>query len=138
MTPDLTRAAGKPVTLFRASDLWQEDASKFPGRTYVTDGPFLYRSKTGELFMLWSSARKGYLQVASRSVSGKLRGPWVDHTVIYANDSGHGMVFRTFEGTLAIALHSPNHPGPQKRLRIYELEDLGHALRVGRQIGGLM
>ena len=136
MTPDLTRAAGKPVTLFRASDLWQEDASKFPGRTYVTDGPFLYRSKTGELFMLWSSARKGYLQVASRSASGKLRGPWVDHTVIYANDSGHGMVFRTFEGTLAIALHSPNHPGPQKRLRIYELEDLGHALRVGRQIGG--
>ena len=83
-------------------------------------------------------SQKGYLQVASRSASGKLHGPWIDHKVIYENDSGHGMVFRTFEGTLAIALHSPNHPGPQKRLRIYELEDLGHALRVGRQIGGLM
>ena len=46
------------------------------------------------------------------------------------------MVFRTFEGTLAIALHSPNHPGVNKRLRIYELEDHGNALRVGRQIGG--
>ena len=136
LTPDLTRAAGKPVTLFRASDLWKEDAAKFPARTYVTDGPFLYRSKTGELFMLWSSARRGYLQIASRSASGKLRGPWTDHTVIYENDSGHGMAFRTFEGTLAIALHSPNHPGVQKRLRIYELEDLGNALRVGRQIGG--
>ena len=59
LTPDLTRAEGKPVTLFRASDLWKEDAAKFPARTYVTDGPFLYRSKTGELFMLWSSARRG-------------------------------------------------------------------------------
>ena len=47
LTPDLTRAAGRPVTLFRASDLWKEDAAKFPTRTYVTDGPFLYRSKTG-------------------------------------------------------------------------------------------
>ena len=28
LTPDLTRAAGKPVTLFRASDLWKEDAAK--------------------------------------------------------------------------------------------------------------
>ena len=46
------------------------------------------------------------------------------------------MVFSPVERTLAIALHPPNHPGPHKRLRLYELEDLDHALRVGRQIGG--
>ena len=67
---------------------------------------------------------------------GQLRVPWTEHTVIYEKDSGHGMAFRTSEGMLAISLHSPNHPGVQKRMRIYELEDLGSALRVGRQIGG--
>ena len=103
----------------------------------VTDGPFLFRTKTGRLLMLWSSAFKGYMQAVSRSESGRLEGPWTHHEVIRYEDSGHGMAFRTFDGRLALALHSPNTPHEDKRLRIFELEDTGDSLRLARQIGGL-
>ena len=137
LTPDLKRRAGKPFTLFKASEFHGEAVKDHPGdRSYVTDGPWFYRSKTGELFMLWSTHNKGYLQLASRSVSGKLRGPWMDHTVLYRNDSGHGMIFETFEGKKVIAFHSLNNPPTEKRLRIHELIDEGSKISVGRQIGG--
>ena len=137
LTPDLTRPAGEPFTLFKASAFYGEEVSTHaPNRSYVTDGPWFYRSKTGDLFMLWSTHDKGYVQVASRSVSGKLRGPWTDHSVLYRLDSGHGMIFETFEGKKAIAFHSLNNPHTEKRLRIHELIDEGKKLRIGRQIGG--
>ena len=139
MAPDLSKAVGKPFTLFRASDL-REAVEGHPMKEPrgVTDGPFLYRTKTGRLLMLWSSAFKGYLQAVSRSESGRLEGPWTHHEVIRYEDSGHGMAFKTFDGRLAIALHSPNTPHSAKRLRIFELEDTGDTLKVGRQIGGVL
>ena len=97
----------------------------------------LYRTRAGRLLMLWSSAFKGCLQAVSRSASDRLEGPWTHHEVIRYEDSGHGMVFRTFDGRLALALHSPNKPHDGKRLRVFELEDTGDSLRVGRQIGGI-
>jgi alpha-N-arabinofuranosidase len=136
MTDDLCAPKGEPFTLFKGSDAWGENAADHLRTVYVTDGPFLYRSKTGELLMLWSSARNGYLQLVARSETGRLAGPWKKHDVIYSADGGHGMIFKTFDGHLALALHSPNTPGTEKRLRIHELEDLGTALRIGRQIGG--
>ena len=48
---------GEVVTLFHASSC--ELVDPVQGDHYVTDGPFLYRSKTGELFMIWSSFIKG-------------------------------------------------------------------------------
>lgn len=52
---DLSGPAGKPVTLFKASEApWVR--SHVPGeKLYVTDGPFLLRNSRGELLMLWSS-----------------------------------------------------------------------------------
>lgn len=134
LSPDLKRPVGKPFTLFRASDRLGPNASKKHG--YVTDGPWFYRSKSGALFMLWSTGGEGYLQLASRSESGRLRGPWTDHTVLYREDSGHGMIFETFDGRTLIAFHSVNGPGSEKRLRIHELIDEGQALRIGRQVAG--
>ena len=136
MASDLSRAVGTPRTLFRASDLLASvEGRPRTDRVGVTDGPFLFRTKTGTLLMLWSSAFKGYLQAVSRSESGRLEGPWTHHEIIRSEDSGHGMVFKTFDGRLALALHSPN-VHRLKRLRIFELEDLGDTLKVGRQIGG--
>ena len=138
MSPDLSRAVGRPFTLFRGSELRMSVEGKVPERVInVTDGPFFYRTKTGRLLMLWSSAFKGYLQAVSRSESGRLEGPWKHHEVIRYKDSGHGMVFKTFDGRLVIALHSPNKPHEAKRLRIFELEDTGDSLKIGRQVGGL-
>ena len=40
------------------------------------------------------------------------------------------MIFRTFDGCLCLTLHQPNFPGGAERARIFELEDLGHILRI--------
>lgn len=139
MSTDLSHAVGKPFTLFKASDLRTVVEGKPQAvPSGVTDGPFLFRTKTGKLLMLWSSAYDGYIQAVSHSESGRLAGPWKKHEIIRRSDSGHGMVFKTFDGRLAIALHSPNTPHLDKRLRVFELEDTGDTLKIGKQIGGIM
>ena len=140
MSLDLSRAVGRPFSLLKASDLSVAVFGKpMKNPNGVTDGPFFYRTKTGTLLMLWSSAFRGYQQAVSRSESGRLEGPWTHHELIREKDSGHGMVFKTFDGrlALALALHSPNRRHVDKRLRIFELEDTGDMLKVGRQIGGI-
>lgn len=139
MVPDLSKAVGRPFTLLKASDLYAAVVGKpMKNSNGVTDGPFFHRTKTGKLLMLWSSAFRGYLQAVSRSESGRLEGPWTHHELIREKDSGHGMVFKTFDGRLALALHSPNRRHVDKRLRVFELEDTGDMLKVGRQIGGIL
>jgi histidinol phosphatase-like PHP family hydrolase len=77
---------------------------------YVTDGPFLYRSKEGELFCIWSSLlHTGYAQLYSKSNNGDIDGEWeVIQTPIYAEDGGHGMLFTDLEGKTRFVMHSPN------------------------------
>ena len=48
----------------------------------------------------------------------------------FGDNSGHGMLFRTFEGQLILVLHQPF--GAQARANLYEMEDAGDHLRVGR------
>ncbi|MDE7220240.1 MAG: family 43 glycosylhydrolase [Oscillospiraceae bacterium] len=107
---DDLRAAGDPVVLFRASEPgWADKGAE----NYVTDGPFLYRSREGELLMLWSSSCGGvYRQAVSRSANGTLLGRWHhDPKLLLSRDGGHGMVFRTFDGRLLFTCHQPNqHP----------------------------
>lgn len=80
MKPDLSGAVGDPFYLFKASDApWLDDRRETRNTpiNYVTDGPELYRTKTGKLLMLWSSFRNGlYVETLAYSVSGKLKGPW--------------------------------------------------------------
>jgi hypothetical protein len=81
------------------------------------------------------------LQTVARSKSGKLEGPWEQLDVLIGDNSGHGMLFRTFEGQLMLVLHQPF--GAQARANLYEMEDMGDNLRVvkhradldGREIG---
>ena len=82
--------------------------------------------------MLWSSYRDGlYVETLASSTSGKLRGPWKQGEVLVGNDSGHGMLFHSFEGQLMMVLHQPFR---QARARLFELEDAGATLRVRRRI----
>ena len=63
-------AAGSAKRLFGATDAaWVVGQKQPDGDTvYVTDGPELYRSKTGALLMLWSSyGKKGYVEGQARS-----------------------------------------------------------------------
>lgn len=130
---DLSDAAGEPIHLFKASDAPWINAERKPAKRkidYVTDGPELFRTKTGELLMLWSSYnRRGYVETLARSESGKLAGPWKQLEPLLGDDSGHGMLFHTFDGQLMLVLH---HPFRNARTWLYDMEDMGDGLKVVR------
>lgn len=134
---DLSAAAGQPIHLFKGSDApWLNEGLKpdLGQRYYVTDGPQLFRTKTGRLVMLWSSYAPSslggsYVQALARSESDRLQGPWRQLGTIVGQDSGHGMIFSTFEGQLMLVVHQP-FQYPQSRARLYEIEDTGDGIRV--------
>jgi beta-xylosidase len=136
LTPDLKAASGRPVFLFNASEApwvkrpaWPEEGARYHFPAFVTDGPFLYRLGDGTLIMLWSSfGSRGYAMGISRSETGHITGPWHhDPDPIWAEDGGHGMMFKTFEGRLMLTFHSPNRT-PHERAVFVELEEMGSAL----------
>lgn len=135
LTPDLAGRAGAPFLLFHASEApWVAKQEKKPGTqvNYVTDGPCLYRTKKGRLLMLWSSYRDGlYVETLAHSESGKLKGPWKQDDILVGNDSGHGMLFQSFDGKLMMVLHQPFR---RARGKLFEMEDTGETLRVKRQV----
>lgn len=128
---DLRTAIGEPVILFRASEApWStlyrfstivENNSK---NGYITDGPFLYRTSNGQLLMLWSSfGEEGYAIGMSRSETGSVMGPWVhEEEPLFKKDGGHGMIFKTFDGLLMLAIHTPNIT-PDERAVFFELKE---------------
>ena len=133
MKPDLTRAAGEPFFLFKASDApWLDNRRETINapHPYVTDGPELYKTKNGKLLMIWSSYDKGsYVEALAHSTSGKLAGPWKQDGILIGGDSGHGMIFHAFDGRLMLVLHQP-FDGRLARAKIYEIEDAGDTLKV--------
>jgi len=135
LKPDLSASVGEPFYLFKGSDApWLRDQQKVSNkrRTYVTDGPELYKTKTGKLLMIWSSYRDGlYVETIAHSITGKIRGPWQQDDVLVGNDSGHGMLFRAFDGRLMLVLHQPFRNAHGK---LFEIEDTGDTLRIKRQL----
>lgn len=130
---DSLAQAGSPKVLFRADEAaWVVGQKQPDGETvFVTDGPQLYRSKTGKLLMLWSSyGKKGYVEGQARSKSGTLAGPWEQLGVLVERDSGHGMLFRAFDGRLMMILHRPFNYALGK---LYEMRDDGDRLTVVRE-----
>ena len=128
LSEDLSRTMGEPQTMFSASEAtWVTE-----GQRKITDGCFLYKTKTGKLLMIWSSVGKeGYAIGIATSQSGKLAGPWVQQNdLLFEQNGGHGMIFRTFDDRLMLALHQPNNPKGQERLQLFALEDTGNFLIV--------
>ncbi len=135
---DLSATVGEHQRLFCASAAeWSTGGNTaFEGeKSYVTDGCFLYRTKTGKLLMVWSSFKDGVYAVGiAESDTGKVIGPWRQQKEPLFVNGGHSMVFQDFEGRLCLVLHSPNSPGGKERAHIYELEDLGHTLKIKGEI----
>ena len=126
---DLSETAGEPKRLFRGSDApWARKSPEWG--CWVTDGPYLYRSKSGKLFMVWSSfSNTGYTTGIAVSASGKLAGPWKQQTEpVFSADGGHAMIFKRFDGQLMMVLHSPNKQ--VERAKLFEMEDTGETLRI--------
>jgi arabinan endo-1,5-alpha-L-arabinosidase len=132
LSPDLKNPANRPVFLFSASESpwalnrtgWDGDDPRYQFPTYVTDGPFLYRLKNGNLIILWSSfGSKGYAMGIARSETGHIIGPWShDSDPLWSEDGGHGMIFRTFDDQLMLTFHSPNET-PKERPVFIELDE---------------
>lgn len=112
LTPTLDALAGEPAFLFKATEAAWAQRKGFgkPKSGYITDGPFLHRTKEGRLAMIWSSfAESGYALGVAWSESGLITGPWKQQAeLLYAKDGGHGMFFRTFDGQLMLSIHQPN------------------------------
>jgi GH43 family beta-xylosidase len=132
LTDDLSATVGEPTRLFFGSDApWNRPSPEYG--CFVTDGAWLYTSKSGKLFMPWSSfSETGYTIGVAVSESGKLAGPWVQQEEpLYKDDGGHSMLFTRFDGQLMMTLHTPND-SRDTRIRLFEIEDTGETLRVLR------
>lgn len=130
LAPDLALFTAPPVTMFKATEA-------IPGAGFITDGPFLYRSpKSGALYMIWSNTVKrndgkdpDYCVFVRTSKSGKIAGSWSKDTLLFRENGGHGMLFKTFDGRLMLTLHQPNR-SPDERMALFRVEDVGETLKI--------
>lgn len=135
LTPDLKEPTGEPLTLFSASQAPWPTAfthARYPrDNNYVTDGTFPYRAESGDLLLLWASFINGtYALGVSRSVSGRIEGPWEhEPESLFSADGGHAMIFPAFDGRLMLAVHTPNKT-PNERALFVELAERDGKLTV--------
>lgn len=138
LKPDLSGSIGKGKILFRSSDSpWSREKmgdKVLPNR--VTDGPWLFRTGTGRLGMIWTSWVFGdYTQGVAYSESGTLDGPWVqEKDPITPPNFGHGMLFQTFDGKWLMSVHSHKDVnGRYVRIpHLFEVDLSGDKLVLGK------
>ncbi len=100
---------------------------------FVTDGPFMYRSKTGVLFMIWSSFIKGnYAEFLVRFKDGKLGLEFEHLPPLLDNDGGHGMIFSDGKN-IYFTCHTPNKK-LSERPEFYVMEDNGDLIRIKNKL----
>ena len=140
LKPDLSGTIGQRKILFFAYDSpWskEEDQNGRIVPNKVTDGPYLFKTQTGKLGMIWTSwVLSNYVQGVAYSESGTLDGPWVqEKEPITPPNFGHGMLFRTLEGKLLMSIHS--HKSVNGRTiripHLFEVDDSGDKIVVKGQ-----
>ena len=139
LKPDLSGTIGTGKVLFRASDApWsREKDDKGKDRpNKVTDGPYLFKTQTGRLGMIWTSwIYDVYTQGVAYSKSSNLDGPWIqEQSPITPPNYGHGMLFRTLNGKLLMCIHSHrNVNGRYLRVpHLFEVDLSGDKLVLGK------
>ena len=132
---DLSDAAGPPKRMFRGSSARWSELIEAGG--HVTDGPYVWRGKTGKLYVIWSSRAhdQRYELGVAISDSGKLAGPWrQEDQPLFGDYGGHGMIFNSFDGKLMMVLHSPDGGGSgPRRPHIFYIEDTGETLKIVKE-----
>tara|TARA_R100001369_G_scaffold75367_1_gene104244 strand:+ start:4388 stop:5416 length:1029 start_codon:yes stop_codon:yes gene_type:complete len=139
LKPDLSGTLGKGELMFKASDSpWSRekdiDGNVRPNK--VTDGPFLFRTGTNRLGMIWTSWQSDvYVQGVAYSESGNLNGPWIhEKEPITPANFGHGMLFKNLQGNWLMAVHSHEViNGKYHRVpHLFEVDLSGNSLVVGK------
>lgn len=107
LSEDLTHIVGDVVTLFSASSpAWAD--KKPTGESYVTDGPFLSRTKSDELIMIWSTfIDHKYAECMVRFNDGEIGKNFEHLDPLIKDDGGHGMIFKK-DDRLILTFHAPN------------------------------
>ena len=103
-----------------------------PG-TYCAEGPFVWRGKSGDLFLTWSgfTREKNYTIGVARSLSGSIVGPWHKFQIpLWSGDGGHCMIFRSLENQPILALHSPGYDpiSNPERAVLFPIEEISGTL----------
>lgn len=110
LSSDLSRSIGNPTLLFRASDSpWSREVRDGKDKfNRVTDGPWLFRTGTGRLGIIWTSwVYSDYTMGVAYSESGTLAGPWIQEpNPVTPPNYGHGMIFTDLEGQTILSAHS--------------------------------
>jgi len=139
LKPDLSGTVGKRKILFFASESpWSKERDENGNIIFnkVTDGPYLFRTQTSKLGMIWTSwVFNDYTQGVAYSESGTLDGPWVqEKEPITPPNYGHGMLFRTLEGKLLMSVHShKSDNGRTVRIPwLFEMDDSGDKIILGK------
>lgn len=127
LTEDLTAAAGEPFLLFKASEPHWADKSR---ETFITDGPFMYRTESGRLLMIWSTfTQSGYVQAIAYSDNDEIDGNWIHEDPMFDKDGGHGMIFEDYNGKKYLILHSPNE-NPLERPVLFEITEENGTIKL--------
>lgn len=128
LSQDLTHTVGKPVSMFRASQTeWVP--KKIPLKHYITDGPFMYRTKDDVLLMIWSTfIDEKYAECVVRFKDGTIKGEFEHLEPLFKEDGGHGMVFKNEEG-LFFTYHTPNQTDYERPVFV-EIKDCGDHLEL--------
>ncbi len=129
LSEDLKTAASQPVQLFDAGSFLEREASESCHN--VTDGPFLYRTQSGKLLMIWSTCTDKYLQCVAASDDGSLAGEWSHLEPLFTDNGGHGMIFRDLDGNLKLTLHCPNISLEEKPI-FFNIKENGYSLEIAR------
>ena len=136
---DLSGTVGKSKLLFRAKDApWsrEKDENGIVGPHKVTDGPYLFKTGSGRLGMIWTSwIHDVYTQGVAYSTSGTLDGPWThEKEPITPPNFGHGMLFNSLDGKLLMSIHSHKEiNGRYHRVpHLFEVDLSGDRLVVGK------
>lgn len=124
----MSKAVTAPVRMFYGSACPVAEPDNV---NYVTDGCFMYRTRSGKLLMIWASfGPDGYAECIAESLTGRLAGPWRQQSEpLFKQDGGHAMIFKDLDGKLRLVLHSPNGGGLE-RAKLFTLEDTGDTLRI--------
>lgn len=140
---DLSGGEGEPFRLFASCDVPISRATPHrlewegkPAVRYGSDAPFLTRLTDGTLFLTWSPyLHDNYVVLGAVSESGTLQGPWRHlEKPLFADNGGHAMVFRDFDGTRKMCIHQPEAWG-EERMCCMEVAEQNGELTIKDIIG---
>jgi len=131
LSDTLSYSVSNPRDLWNASTYRKVRGVGPNGMCYVTDGPFLFRGKSGDLYCIWSTfGENGYAELVSKSSNGEIDGCWrILDEPLFSADGGHGMIFKTFDGTSYFVMHSPN-TATMERPMLYEVLEKDGCLSI--------